>query len=90
MVKVITTRQLGDRYFLQLDERTRRFHGNACIWFRPAENAVEPYYAGVTVFKEIRPNVFDSVKHSKRMFASCDAAETWAVDEYSRLRREVR
>lgn len=90
MVKAITHLQMGDRYFLHIFERSPKYHGSACIWFRPEDSATEPYRAGVSLFKEMRPRVSDSVCRTQRHFSDWRSAEAWSVAEYERLRDQDR
>lgn len=77
----------GDRYFLAIRERSKKFVGNGTVWFRPDVNRAAPYQASMWVSKETARNFYEKVDSSQRQFFSnwLDA-EQWAISEYERMR----
>lgn len=78
----------GDRYFVKIRERSRRFFGDCCIWFRPEDSMTEPYRASVSVFMSTRPGIYESTARTRRHFSHWRDAEQWAAEEYQRLRQK--
>jgi hypothetical protein len=85
MVRSYTV-ETGDRYFLRMTQRCRKYHGEACIWFRPEDSMETPYRASVALFKQIQPRVSDTVKYIDNHFSNWRDAEAWSIAEYQRLR----
>jgi hypothetical protein len=75
-----------DRYFIRLAMRgDRKFTGDACVWFRPEDEPKRPYRASVSLFKETRRNIYESVCRSQEWFKDIQSAEMWISSEYRRL-----
>ena len=89
MVAVVFHSPSGDRYFVTVRERSKKYHGSGVIWFRPEVDATAPYQASMTVALRTGHGIYESVCRSCQFFSDWKAAEDWAVAEYQRLRQTV-
>lgn len=77
----------GVRLAVHITERSPKTAGSGIIWFHPETDAALPYRASITVYKQIRPRVYDSIgKSSRRRFDDWKHAQKWIGEEYCKLR----
>lgn len=78
-----------DRYFLSFNPRSKKYAGDAVIWFRPDVNATDPYQASVYLrqekYKMPGGGVYGTVASDKKFFNNWRDAETWASNRFKSM-----